>query len=188
MVWAFWLRGTRSMRMSLMSRRIARVVSRTSPAKTNVQIGSAIENRGSSCTGDHRLTCTATFCQLPCLASSALAQLQNRAEGLLSGAPIDRLVASARCSRCVCGQGLRRGLQGLACFHQISAPAMATPMLCTKSPRTWMMAPLRLMLSPSPPWLCPFSSPWLCSCAWSPASRSCQHRGQLRQAPLTSSK
>ena len=49
MVAAFWERGTRSMRMSAMSRRIARVVSSTSPANTNVQMGSAIAHRGSCC-------------------------------------------------------------------------------------------------------------------------------------------
>ena len=49
MVSAFWLRGTRSMRMSLMSRRMARVVSSTSAANTKVQMGSASDHRGSSC-------------------------------------------------------------------------------------------------------------------------------------------
>ena len=42
-------RGTRSMRTSLMSDRITRVVSSTSSANTKVQIGSASWKRGSSC-------------------------------------------------------------------------------------------------------------------------------------------
>lgn len=33
------------------------------------------------------------------------------------------------------------------CFHQMRAPAIATPMLWTKSPKTWITAPLRLMLA-----------------------------------------
>ncbi len=42
-------RGTRSMRMSLMSDRMTRVVNSTSSANTKVQIGSASWKRGSSC-------------------------------------------------------------------------------------------------------------------------------------------
>jgi len=42
-------RGTRSMSTSLMSRRMARVVSSTSTANRNVQIGSASAHRGSPC-------------------------------------------------------------------------------------------------------------------------------------------
>ena len=35
-----------------------------------------------------------------------------------------------------------------ACFHQMSAPANATPTLCTRSPRMWITAPRKLMLPP----------------------------------------
>ena len=42
-------RGTRSMSTSLMSDRMTRVVNSTSRANTNVHIGSASWNRGSSC-------------------------------------------------------------------------------------------------------------------------------------------
>ena len=49
MVAASWPRGTRSIRMSEMSRRMARVVSSTRTAKRKVQMGSAMLQRGSSC-------------------------------------------------------------------------------------------------------------------------------------------
>lgn len=42
-------RGTRSMRTSAMSRRMARVVHSTKAAKRKVQMGSAMYQRGSSC-------------------------------------------------------------------------------------------------------------------------------------------
>ena len=51
-------RGTRSIRTSLMSDRITRVVSSTSSANTNVQIGSASWNRGSSCDHGENHFCT----------------------------------------------------------------------------------------------------------------------------------
>lgn len=44
---ALCLRGTRSMRMSEMSRRMARVVSRTRKANKKVQMGSTMFQRGS---------------------------------------------------------------------------------------------------------------------------------------------
>ena len=46
---ALCARGTLSMRMSLMSRRMLKVVMMTRPAKRNVQMGSASAQRGSSC-------------------------------------------------------------------------------------------------------------------------------------------
>ena len=50
--------------------------------------------------------------------------------------------------------------EGSTCFHQISAPAAATPSDWTKSPRTWITAPLKLMLGSCSPWLWP-PWPWL---------------------------
>ena len=46
---ALWARGTRSMRISEISRRMARVVSSTRKANKNVQMGSTMFQRGSSC-------------------------------------------------------------------------------------------------------------------------------------------
>lgn len=180
MACGFWLRGTRSIKMSLMSRRMARVVSSTSAAKTKVQMGSAIDHRGSSCICAEPVTCSKADVTI----AQSISPLCFR--------PLGRALfrTSVRSEEL----GSLKAGNPLTCFHQMSAPAMATPMLCTKSPSTWMIAPLRLMLSSSPPFLCfpwlwpcsAFSWLWLCSspscsCACSPDSTSCQHGRRIQQ-------
>ena len=79
---ALWARGTRSIKMSEMSRRMARVVSSTRKAKRNVQIGSTMLQRGSSCTVQscefHAFHIPYFFCHvLMPVASCWLAKLQR---------------------------------------------------------------------------------------------------------------
>ena len=124
---ALWARGTRSMRMSEMSRRMALVVSSTRKANRNVQMGSTMFQRGSSCRlKPHKAPSSLHFLHyIPCLHA--------------------RLHAKSVCAR----YSARR--RSCACLIQMTAPAMATPRLWTRSPITWSTAPCKLMFLAASP-------------------------------------
>lgn len=196
------LRGTRSIRMSHMSPRIARVVSSTSSAKKKVQIGSANCQLRLSCShwrclshdrGTQLLLCLGVLYHMLCCGNLCAAlfvnalQQHDRQDSRTAGKRLSYLWESAAlctvqkdekhsripgqqdsmlsdacgllynmnlnlfnhsnddelCYRtCIATHATQQQARScvdcstLTCFHQISAPATATPMDCTKSPST----------------------------------------------------
>ena len=74
---------------------------------------------------------------------------------------MDLVVSSTTTLKMKVQMGSAMYQRGSSWLYQISAPAMATPMLCRMSPITCSTALRRLML-PASPWECPWSWLWLC--------------------------